>query len=350
MAKKKRSKFYTIYFSVIIIFFVALIVGSILFFGWLRSYEQSQPTSIVNSLISKYITPAKYEKLTKDYDIEIPEYETEEHLYSLLTSNLDGKKITISHSSLKPEGIDDAYIIKADDVKVLNIFLKKHKIGKGYDIDSIGISKNLLKTVVINVYKDTDLTVNGTEIADDLRIDGELPDLPKVDVKKLTPPQTVTLEGMFSEEQDVTASKDGKVVEVTANGSTYVVSQIIDKTIAKNVQDTAQNAAVAYAAYMQKDGSLTEFAKYTDTSTTLYKNVAATMIQFVKDHDGYKNSDMKINTLVKYSNTLYSCRISFKHTLYKGNTTYPENFDKIVYVLKNGESYKVIDMQNPADN
>ncbi|MDO5449010.1 MAG: hypothetical protein Q4F70_05320 [Clostridia bacterium] len=347
MAKKKRSKFYTIYFAVIILFFIALIVGSIILVGWLRSFEQSQPTTIVNSLISEYITPAKYEKLQKNFDIEISEYETEEHLYSLLSENFDGKKITISHSSLKPEGIDDAYIIKADDVKVLNVFLKKHKIGKGYDVDSIEISKNLLKTVTISAFKDTVVTVNGIEVAEDIRVDMELPELPKVDAKKLTPPQTITLSGMLSEAQEVAASKNGKDVEVTVNGAAYSVAQNIDATVAKNVQDTAQNAAVAYAAYMQKDGSLGEVAKYTDTSTPFYKNVASTLIQFVKNHNGYKNSDMKVDTLVQYSDTLYSCRVSFKHTLLLANSTYPDNFDKIVYVLKNGESYKVIDMQNP---
>lgn len=350
MAKKKRSKFYTIYFSVIILFVIALIVGSIILVGWLRSFEQSQPTTIVNSLISEYITPAKYDKLQKEYEIEINEYETEEHLFALLSENLDGKKISISHSSLKPEGIDDAYIIKADDVKVLNVFLKKHKIGKGYDIDSIEISKNLLKTVTINIYKDTDAIVNGKEVADDLRVDGALPELPKVDTKKLTPPQTITLTGMLSETQEVLAKKGDNSVEVTQNGATYNVAQNIDKTIASKVQETAQNAAVAYAAYMQKDGSLGELAKYTDTSTPFYKNVASTLIQFVKNHNGYKNSDMKVDSLVQYSDTLYSCRVSFKHTLLLANTTYPDNFDKIVYVLKNGESYKVIDMQNPPTN
>lgn len=348
--KKKRSKFYTIYFSVIIIFFIALIVGAIFLFGWLRSYEQSQPTTIVNSLISEYVKPGKYDKLKKDYDIELSEYETEEHFYSLLHDSIDGKKITISHSSLKPEGIDDAYIIKADDVKVLNVFLKKHKIGKGYDVDSIEVSKNLLKTIVINVYKNTEVTINGNEIADDLRVDGKLPELPKVDAKTLTPPQTITLEGMLCEAQEVVAKDNGKEVEVTANGCTYSVAQTINKTVAKAVQDTAQNAAVAYAAYMQKDGSLGELAKYTDTSTPFYKNVASTLIQFVKNHNGYKNDDMKVGSLMKYSDSLYSCRVSFKHTLILANTTYPDNFDKIVYVLKNGESYKVIDMQNPQTN
>ena len=350
MAKKRKSKFYTIYFAVIILFVIALVVGSIILYGWLRSFEQSQPTTIVNSLVSEYITPAKYEKLQKYYDIEISEYETEEHLFSLLSENLDGKKITISHSSLKPEGIDDAYIIKADDVKVLNVFLKKHKIGKGYDIDSIEISKNLLKTVEINVYKDTDVTVNGIEVADDLRVDATLPELPKIDANKLTPPQTITIKGMLSETQDVVANKGGNNVSVTANGATYSVAQNIDSTVAKKVQETAQNAAVAYAAYMQKDGSLGEVAKYTDTSTPFYKNVASTLIQFVKSHNGYKNSDMKVNTLIQYSDSLYSCRVSFNHTLILANSTYPDNFDKIVYVLKNGESYKVIDMQNPQTN
>lgn len=345
--KKKRSKFYTIYFSVIIVFFIALIVGGILLFGWLRSYEQSQPTTIVNSVISEYIKPGKYDKLKKDFDIELSEYETEEHFYSLLHDNIDGKKLSISHSSLKPEGIDDAYIVKADDVKVLNIFLKKHKIGKGYDVDSIEVSKNLLKTIVINVYKDTDVTINGIEIADDLRVDGTIPELPKVDAKKLSPPQTITLKGMLSEAQEVAATSGGKEVEVTVNGASYSVAQKINKDVAKAVQDTAQNAAVAYAAYMQKDGSIGELAKYTDTSTPFYRNVASTLIQFVKNHNGYKNDNMKVDSLMKYSDNLYSCHVSFNHTLILANTTYPDNFDKIVYVLKNGESYKVIDMQNP---
>ncbi|MCQ2461702.1 MAG: hypothetical protein MJ115_06130 [Clostridia bacterium] len=347
----KKSKFYKIYFSVIVIFLVALIAGLIILFTWLKSYEQSQPSTIVNSVITDYLDKGKFINLKKDLDLEVSEYENDATLESALSAAIKDKKLTFSHSSLKPEGVDAAFIIKADDSKILNVYLKKHKIGKGYDIAYVELAKGVMKTVNIVMPKGTDITINGIPLADDLREDSEFPSLPStIDVKTLTPTQTAKITGLLSETPEIKATENGKEVEVINEGTTYTVAQTIDKAVGDKVQQTAQAAAEAYAAYMQKDGSFGAFAQYCDSSTPFYKNVASSLVQFVKNHNGFKNENMSVTSLTKYSDTLYSCRVSFKHILLLSNSTYSDNFDKIVFVTKNKDTYKVIDMQNPVSS
>ncbi len=345
----KKKRFYKLYFSAIVIFLILLIAGSIILTTWLKSYEKAQPATIVNTVITDYLDTGKYTKLQKDLDLEISEYETEESLVAALKAATDGKKLTASHSSLKPEGIDLSYIIKADDTKILNVYLKKHKIGKGYDIAYVELAKGVLKTINIVVPKGTDVTINGVALSDDLREDNEFPSLPStIDVKTLKPTQTAKVTGLLSESPVIKATENGKDVEVVNEGTTYTVAQSIDKTVGDKVQQVAQAAAEAYAAYMQKDGSFGAFAQYCDSSTPFYKNVASSLVQFVKNHNGYKNENMSVTSLTKYSDSLYSCRVSFKHVLQLSGSTYSDNFDKIVFVTKNKDTYKVIDMQNPV--
>lgn len=346
----KKSRFYRIYFSVVVLFLILLAVGLVILYGWLRSYEKSQPDTVVNSVITKYLQKGDYKGLRKDLDLTVSEFETDESMEAALEAALSGKTYSLAHSSFKPEGIDQTFVIKADDEKVLNVYLKKHKLGKGYDIDHVELSKSMLKSIDIIAPKGTVLTVNGVTVSDDLKTDNEFPSLPStVDPKTLTPTQTAKITGLLSETPTVTATENGAAAEVTQNGNIYTVAQTIDKTIGDKVTEAARECAIAYAAYMQKDGPFGAFSKWCDTSTPFYKNVASTLM-FVKDHNGYKNEDMQVTGLTKYSDTLYSCHVSFKHTLLQGNTTYSDDFDKIVFVTKNGDTYKVIDMQAPVSN
>ena len=348
--KKKKNRFYRIYFSVIAIFLITLIVGVVLLYGWLRSYENSQPTTIVKTVISDYLDKGKFTNLQKDYDLTISEFNTEDDLNNVLSSAIKDKTLTVAHSSLKPEGVDESFVIKAGDDKVLNVFLKKHKIGKGYDIAYVELAKNILNTVEVTMPKGAEVTINGIAIPNDLRVDNEFPSLPEsVDKKTLTPTQTAKITGLLTDQVEIKATEGGTESEIIADGNKYTVAQKIDATIGEKVKSTAENAAVAYAAYMQKDGNLGVVAQYCDTSTTFYRSVAGTLIQFVKSHNGYKNEDMSVTALTKYSDSLYSCHVTFKHTLLNNDgTTYPDNFDKIVFVTKDNDTYKVIDMQNPV--
>lgn len=344
---KKKSKFYKIYFSAILIFLLLLVVGIIVLFCWLKSFEKSQPTTIVNTVITEYLQQGKITELQKDFDLEISEFETEDNLKTVLGDAIKDKKLTAAHSSIKPEGVDQSFIIKADDGKVLNVYLKKHKIGKGYDIAYVELSKSILKTAEVIMPKGTALTINGVEVPNDLCEDNEFPSLPStVDVKTLTPTQTVKVTGLLVT-PEVKATLNGKEVEVLADEDKFTVTEPIDATIEEKVKTISENAAVAYAAYMQRDGSFGALSQYCDSSTPFYKNVASSLVQFVKSHNGYKNENMSITSLTKYSDSLYSCRVSFNHILLSGNETYPDKFDKIVFVTKNKDVYKVIDMQNP---
>ncbi|MBR6511940.1 MAG: hypothetical protein IKT24_00485 [Clostridia bacterium] len=349
---RNKSKFYKIYFSVIVLFLILLIAGLAVLYTWLRSYEKSQPATIVNTIITNYLQKGDYKGLVKDMDLEISEFETEENLEGVLSAALEGKEYSIAHSSFKPEGIDLTYVIKAGDEKVLNVYLKKHKLDKGYDVDHVELSKNLLKTIEIVVPKGTEITVNGIAVPDDLRTDNEFKSLPEtVDVKTLTPTQTAKITGLLSDTPTVAATENGVAVEVSQNGNTYTVAQTIDQATGDKIKEIAEKAAVAYAAYMQKDGGLGALASLCDTSTPFYKNVASSITMFVKAHNGYRNDDMQVSGLTKYSDSLYSCRVSFKHVLLLSDTTYTDDFDKIVFVTKDAKGeFKVIDMQAPVSN
>ena len=73
------------------------------------------------------------------------------------------------------------------------------------------------------------------------------------------------------------------------------------------------------------------------------------LVIFVLEHDKYEIKDLKTSDFHKYSNDLFSCRVTLINELTRKGEKYQDHFDKYVYLRRDGDTYKVLDMQNTGD-
>lgn len=347
---KPKSVFYKAYFTVIALFSVALIIGLLVFRGWLADYEAAQPEPIVNKLIESHIKTGDLYSVKDKYNLKISDYETKSNFDSFLKSLTDGKELTGTTSAVKPEGCDAAYQIKADGEKILNVYLKKDGKTKRYFVSGCEFDSSVYKTLKITAASDAEIKINGVAVKAEDRKDEPLPDIKSDLLKsdKLIKKQIISITDLLNEPESVTATSGKKALTVENDSGVYSVAEDFPEKSA--VGDFAGKAASTYAEYMQNDSNLTNIKKYIDDTTELYKNIKSSLVIFSLDHEGHTIKDIKTTDFHKYNDSLFSCRVRLTNALKRNGAIYEDKFDKYVYLKKDGDTYKAIDMQNTGDS
>ncbi len=352
----KRGVFYKIYFSFIAVFILALAVMLVWLFGWLESYEAAQPINLITNITDTYLKSGDIDYLKDNFSLKISPYETKENMSSFFENNIKDKKLYAVLSSARPEGVDAAYVIKADDKKIFNIYLNKDSSSASflpkYTVNYCEFEKDFYKTISITMPHNLSVSVNGKIIAD-------------TDLKEVCIPQFVEkylenenaikqksaeINNLLTDEVTVTAEESGKPIDVKKTGNSYSVYQYIDNNTKANIRNVATEGSKAYANYMQGDASLADVAAYFDTGSDFYKNIRSSYTDHILEHtiEGFDN--VVNDEIFKYSDNIYSCRVDFTQVLKRNGMTYKIYFKKYVFVQKNGNSFKIIDIKNPEEN
>ena len=341
---KVPSLFYKIYFSVIVVFAVSLITGLFFFHGWLSDYEADQPDQIVGRLIEEHIKTGDLFTLKSEYNIKVSEYESKEGFESALKQLTNNGDITYETSLIKSNDYDSAYTIKVGDKKLLDVYVKKGE--KKYSVAKIEFESSVYKSFCITATSDADIKVNGIAVKDSDRTDETLPNIKSdlINSDKIIKKQIIKLDCLLSAPSSITAESGGKALKIDADGDSYNVVQ--DFPEKEKVGDIAGKAASTYAAYMQNESNLDNIRKYMDTGTDFYKNIRTSLISFALRHDSYAIKDLKVSDFHKYSDRLFSCRVQLSNVMERNDSQYADHFDKYVYLRRDGDSFKVLDMQN----
>ncbi len=351
---KNKPLFYKIYFSVIAVFLVLLIIGLFVLNSVLKVYEAAQPKAIMDEIVTEYLQKGNFYGAITEYNIPISPYESKKDMDVAFDEIIGDKKLTVASSGKKLEGYTEVYNIKADNETILTFYLKKAAKGgkfgiKGYEVGVTEFDSSVCKKYEIHVPSNVKLTVNGVEVKKEERINNELPKIltDKIGNKEVVALQTVKLENLISNKPVVMAySADGKEVEVVENNGVFTVAQGMEAAELEALKTHALNASQGYAKFMQEDASLGSISHFFDTSTEFYKYVRKTEL-WVWTHTGYRFEDVTFGEAHKYTDNLYSCRVTFTHILTWGNKVYKDYFDKYVFIEKTANGLKVIDMQTP---
>lgn len=350
---KIKSLFYKIYFSVIAVFAVLLVIMLVLLNGWLKSYESAQPETIVNGIIEEYVKQNNVYGLKNISPLNISPYETEQSVNSAFAALTNGKTVTASSSATRIEGCDLAYTVRADDQKLINVFLQKAKGSSSflakYEVMEVSLADNLYKSAKIILPDGAEITVNGMALAaEDIKIE-ELPDIPEKYKSGASGNRYAELTNLISDSITVTASQGGTPLSVTQSGTQYTIAQSIDESTAAKIADFAKEASKTYSAYMQNDSSMSAVRKYFATDTEFYEKLRTSLVIFALDHNGYRFEDVQALEICRLSDTLYSCRVTLTQVLVKGGSEYKDYFDKNVYVYINGNNMSVIDLRSSGE-
>lgn len=346
---KTHSLFFKIYIAVLVIFALALSVFLIVFHSWLKSYEAGRPEQLMTAFVNDELKGGEIAAKREEYNISVSPYETDEAIKSTVSAMLTEGEPTFSTTASKPEDCELAYSVKCGDSKLMNVYFKRDE-KKRYKISGIDFEKKLYKSFKISASSDVELSVNGVKVSDSDRKDELLPEIVSdfADGKTIIHKQTVKLENMLGDEPKITATSDGSELTVEKSESDYTAVQSFPER--DGVADIAGKAASVYAEYMLNDSSIGQIRKYMDTDTDFYKNLRTSLVYFVIDHQKHEIKDLETFDFHKYSDELFSCRVTLVNELTRNGAKYRDKFDKYVYLRRDGNSYKVIDMQNTGDN
>lgn len=349
-----KSKFYKVYFSVIAVFLILLAAFLIYLRGWLVDYEAAQPETMVNSVIENYIKSDDFYKIGEMAPLTVSDYESKEVINKTISQAIKDKKITLASTASRIDGCDVAYTVKADDKKIITIYFKKTAESSSllakYEIISVAFDESFYKSVTVTMPKGCEIKINGVALNEKDVKTTQLPEIPeKYKSKNLSGGCYATIEKMLSTDVEIQATQDGKTLPVTKKDEQYSVASNIDEKLKKELSEFAKEASKTYSAYMQSDSSMAAIRKYFATDTEFYENIRTSEVNFVLDHEGYGFEDVKVHSIQKFSDKLYSCHVTLTQVLKRGGTKYRDYYNKNVFIYVDGDDMVVINLQSTEE-
>ena len=352
----KKPIFYKIYFAVIALFLVLLTVGIFWLNGWLKSYEAAQADNIIADFVENRLKTGDVSYIRKNCNITVSEYEKEENVDNLFKSfSANKEKLSTVVYAFKPEGCDLAYTVKIGEQRVLNVYLKKQSGSNSflpkYAIMGVEFDKSCYKTVTVSVPQNVEVTINGKKLDQKYRKYEEISSFVANYLKNENAiiQQTAVIDNLLDDNVTVAATMNGKAVEVSQNGNVFSVQSAIEDDIKAKIQSVATEGSKKYASYMQTDATLQEVAAYFDTSCDFYKNIRSSYTDHILEHTLEGFADLDNSEIYKYSENIYSCRVKFTMVLKRNGMTYKDPYNKYVFVRKEGNTFKIIDVKNPEN-
>ena len=361
--KKKAKKgprlggviFYTFYCMFILIFCAATFLGLNWLRGWLTDYEAAQPTVKSQEVFDQLFANPNWSQLYDAAGIQDTAYEGKDVVVAYLEENYGNSQMTYLETSAGLSG-DKKYIVKADDKKVATFTLEDDSEG----IASIpewqmgAVELFFEREEVFRIEKKDGHTayVNGIALDESFTIQKAT-----TVAQEYLPAGTV---GVTMETQEisglmalptVTIQDDkGQEMEVVYNEETRTfVEQLESNTITDAEKEVALNAAKNYCLWMIKEVTNRDaIAKYFDTSSQVYNDIVKTTELWMQDHNGYRFANETVTDYCRYTDNLFSAKVSLSLNVTRTNGTVREYTyaQTLFFVLNENGSWKAFDMTN----
>lgn len=338
-SKKKISLFYKIYFSLLILFAVALAAGCIFLALFIKDYNEGISETVSQRFFENNFLNLNAEQLVELSGIKPCEFETDEDIINYITDSF--KNSELSYTSVSSVGNDEVkkYIVKSGDYKVATFTLKADENNDFY-FDSLDLHLSGNQGKQIQILNTSKLFINGIEVSDEY-ITETVPHENAVYLPENVPaPMWVTYEitGLTKKPVYKIVDRNGAEPElVDADGT--LKEDIIFDTDKENITARLVEAAKEYAKCMQNDAAKQTVLKYFKKGTALYESIRTAENYWTRDHAGYSFTDESVSEFMRYDENTVSCRISFIHLLHKYGSVDFKDFTDITYFAEkiNGE-------------
>ena len=337
-APRRGSLFYLFYFSLIILFFVALFFALETVKSKLSDYEASRPYNYINKIMTEWFEPGDAEKIIEKSGYGINPFEKREDVVSLVEGFLEEGAEYYPITSADKNVL--RYAVKAGDLKFaeIDMALTGERDSAGYGVwDLSKIDLMIAGTSAVNIASPLGgkVFVNGVELTDEYVVSREeYPGDPKL-------PEGVFVEGREVYEisgligtLDVTAfdryGADVTSLMTVKDGLFYDVPYTYC-AVTDEVRDRALAAGEALAAYMQKDAGFYGIGQYVDPSSDLYTDLATSDVRWANPHNGYSIEDAEVSEYVVWSDSVYTVRVRFTHVLFNWGGNFENEFDTTFY-------------------
>ena len=311
--------FYTLYFLLIFVFCAGTWLATKWLQGWLVDYEASQPTIKSQEVFDQLFANPDWAALYKSAGIQDTPYEGVDAYVAYMQEKAAGKALTYTETSAGTSG-DKKYLVKLDDEKVASFTLSggtEHVTDiPDWTLGTVELFFDRAEGYKIQKMDGHTAYVNGAPLDDSFTIqiattkaDSYLP-VGTTGARKCLQ----EIDGLMAKPTVEIYDAMGNPMEVTYDEATQTFTEgTVSQSIGVEEKTAALGAAESYCKWMISE--LTDRAtlgKFYDPAGEAYQLI----VKFNKanlwtqDNTGYQFENENVTDYVRYSDTLFSCRVT----------------------------------------
>ena len=320
--------FYTLYFLFILVFFIATYIGMQWVNGWLLDYQAAQPDVKAEQVFTQLFTNPDWDALYVASGVQDSPFEGKEQFVTYMNGKVDPSQLTYLETSAGLSG-GKKYVVRMGDTQVATFTLtdrsEQNTAESGLDkfthvpdweLGAVEVFFQREGTYRIRKQDNHTALLNGVTVSDDYTIqvastkaDAYLPAGTKGNSICL---QEIT--GLMEKPTVEIFDETGAQMEVSYDEDTQTFSEGLQgSTIDVQEKTAALGAAESYCKWMIEE--LTDrgaLAKYYEPTSDAYKTIASMTPDklWAQDNDGFQFLNEEITDFVRYSDTLFSCRVT----------------------------------------
>lgn len=365
--KRKRKKratkgtriFYGVYAAFILLFFIAVIVAMGALKNWLVDFQAAQPEDASQKIFSELFADPDWGEI---YALANPADTSadSQSAYAAYMEQQVGKSELAFIETAADQSGNHKYIVYYVQDADTGIAIATFTLAAGnQDADApdwklgaveVFFSRNLSYDIV--TLPGYTVTVNGKALDEthiirtvSTKAEEYLPE--GVHGYQLL---TYRVAGLICAPEVVVTDADGQSVELIfdeANG-TYIQTMPEAPSIGDSEQTTLLNAAQTYCRYMIGAVGKADLKGYFDESTQIYATITSSTT-WMQSYKGYEFGGENVTDFYRYSDTLYSAKVSLTLDVTRKNGTV-KNYDlsSTFFIEKQGDQWKVIEMTNES--
>lgn len=362
MAKKKKQKksilrlmreswFYRIYFGLLALCAVALAIGLSVLSGVMREYEETRPVHAAEEVLDVFNRHSWQEIYALDASAKKLKQETADQYAQYMEGLTSGQSFTLK-SVLSIVEDEQKYSVMLGDKKFAELTLEhsgevtKHNFAH-WQIKALETQAMASSEYTITVPADSTVQVNGLTLTQEDIIEsgiateaaGNLPD----GVNEPTMVKYGVYMSFGAPENIVVTDKNGNPQEVNQDDerSWSCTLAYDDETIKAKVEESVVKWGRRIAAYTFGDYSKSDLSNACINPSPARTYIRNMENQWAAKHDGYDFQNMQTYDYYVYSDSCFSCKISFDYIVHytKQDKTYPTNYT--LYFAKDGGTFKL---------
>lgn len=325
--------FYTIFFLCIFLFYTATYFGLLELRDWLNRYEMAQPTTKSQEVFETLFYDPDWDSLYDIANVQNAAYGSKDDFISYMENRVGETDLTYVETSTGLSN-DKKYIVRVGNEKIATFTLVNHNQSASqteiadWQLGSLEFFVQYNESYYIKKLDGHTAYVNDSPLDDSFTIristtnaEGYLPES-VTGIRVCT--QQIT--GFAGKPNVRIVDAAGNEMQVLYDESTHTFAEESNtNTISDTERDLAINAVKTYALYMIKRAGEGDIAEYFLRGSDAYNAITDTERGFVQDAASQEFVNESVSNYCRYSDTLFSVRVSVTLNQYRSSGTVKES-------------------------
>lgn len=343
--------FYTLYFLFIFVFCAATWLATRWLQGWLMDYEASQPTVKSQEVFDQLFANPDWAALYKSAGIQDTPYEGVDAYVAYMQEKSAGKTLTYTETSAGTSG-DKKYLVKLDDEKIASFTLSggtEHVTDiPDWTLGTVELFFDRAEGYKIQKMDGHTAYVNGAPLDESFTIQ-----VATTKAEEYLPIGTTgvktciqQIDGLMARPTVTINDQAGNPMEVSYDEE---AGMFIEQTEANTMPDELRQRSIeameAYGKYLLLIGNRATVATYFDPAGEAYKGIMANDFMVTKSGTNQKFMNVEVSEYVRYSDTLFSDRVTMTMTTTRTDGTIKEfPIDYTLFFSLKNDKWMIYDM------